>query len=49
MKYLTSILLIIVFITGCNDSSDTQEQSIKNAPQPNIQDSSLQPPKPPSL
>jgi len=51
MKYLASIILILVALNGCNSGSSSSEEvgSVNNAPQPNVENSSLQPPKPPSL
>jgi PBP1b-binding outer membrane lipoprotein LpoB len=49
MKYLVSLLILVFFFTGCNSDGTTDTQSVKNAPQPELEDSSLQPPKPPSL
>ncbi len=51
MKYLLSIVLILVVLSGCNDGSNSNEDvsSVKNVPQPSVKNSELQPPKPPSL
>ncbi len=51
MKYLASIILILVVFSGCNNGSSSNEEvgSVNNAPQPNVKNSELQPPKPPSL
>jgi len=51
MKYLVSIILILVVLGGCNSGSSLNEEvgSVNDAPQPSVENSELQPPKPPSL
>ncbi|MEA1918594.1 MAG: hypothetical protein U9N52_02035 [Campylobacterota bacterium] len=51
MRYLASIVIILAMFAGCNSDSTSQvdQNSVSDLPQPNVQNSELQPPKPPSL
>lgn len=51
MKYLASLVLILIVFSGCNSGSSSCEEvgSVNNAPQPEVDNSEFQPPKPPSL
>lgn len=51
MKYIASIVIILAIFTGCNDESSSQvdQNSVNDAPQPIVKNSELQPPKPPSI
>ncbi len=51
MQYRVTLLIMLMMLAGCNNGSSTSSDadSVNNAPQPQVKNRELQPPKPPSL